>query len=152
MYNPPFKIRPWDGIKITRYCGCIGASPLSQFDFFSLPMIKLCDIFSLDCPATKQVPFVWQPFNLSSFPAISGHTIFYGSRSDSLKFSVSLSTWRVAEASSHNFQVKSVCFEHLIKSLDSVFGNTWQNPINWPLCDIEWSRHRTPYLLYKNRT
>ena len=35
-------------------CGCIGASPLSQFDFFSLPMIKLCDIFSLDCSAIKQ--------------------------------------------------------------------------------------------------
>ena len=73
-----------------RYCGCIGASPLSQLDFFSLPMIVR--IFSLDCPATKQqVPFVRQPFNLSSFRAISGHAIFYSSRSDSLKFSVLLS-------------------------------------------------------------
>ena len=149
--TPPSRnswIRPWDGIKIKRYCGCIGASPLSQFDFFSLPMIKLWDI-SLDCPARKQVPFVRQPFNLSSFRAISGHTIFYGSRSDSLKFSVSLSAWKAAEVSSHNFQVKSVCFERLIKSLDSVFGNAWQNPINWPLHDIEWSRHRTPHLLFR---
>ena len=55
-------------------------------------MIKLCAIFSLDCPAIKQqVPFVRQLLNLSSFRAISGHAIFYGSRSDSLKFSVSLS-------------------------------------------------------------
>ena len=58
---------------------------------------------------------------MSSFRAISGHTIFYGSRSDSLKFSVSLSARGVAEVSSHNFQIKSVCFEPLIKSLDSVF-------------------------------
>ena len=49
--------------------------------------------------------------------------IFYGSRSDSLKFSVSLSARGVAEVSSTNFQIKSVCFERLIKSLDSVFGN-----------------------------
>ena len=70
----------------------MGASPLSQFEFFALPKIKLCDIFSLDFPAIKQqVPFVRQPFNLSSFGAITGHAIFYGSRSDSLKFSVSLS-------------------------------------------------------------
>ena len=59
---------------------------------------------------------------MSSFRAISGHAIFYGSRSDS-KFSVSLSARGVAEVSSHNFQIKSVCFERLIKSLDSVFGN-----------------------------
>ena len=57
--------------------------------------------------------------------------------SDSLKFSISLSARGVAEVSSHNFQIKSVCFERLIKSLDSVFGNAWQNPINWPLRDIE---------------
>ena len=54
---------------------------------------------------------------MSSFRAISGHAIFYGSRSDSLKFSVSLSARGVAEVSSHNFQIKSVCFERLIKSL-----------------------------------
>ena len=60
---------------------------------------------------------------MSSFRAISGHAIFYGSRSDSLKFSVSLSARGVAEVSSHNFQIKSVCFERLTKSLDSVFGN-----------------------------
>ena len=60
---------------------------------------------------------------MSSFRAISGHAIFYGSRSDSLNFSVSLSARGVAEVSSHNFQIKSVCFERLIKSLDSVFGN-----------------------------
>ena len=35
-----------------------------------------------------------------------GHAIFYGSRSDSLKFSVSLSVQGVAEVSSHNFQIK----------------------------------------------
>ena len=46
-----------------------------------------------------------------------GHAIFYGSRSDSLKFSVSLSVQGVAEVSSHNFQIESVCFER------SVFGN-----------------------------
>ena len=44
---------------------------MSQFDFFSLPMIELCDIFSLDRPAKQQVLFVRQPFNLSSFRAIS---------------------------------------------------------------------------------
>ena len=54
-------------------------------------MIELCDIFSLDSPAKQQVLFVTQPFNLSSFRAIFGVAIFYGSRSDSLKFSVSLS-------------------------------------------------------------
>ena len=77
------------GIKIKRYSGCIGASPLSQFDFFSLSMIELCDIFSLDSPAKQQVLFVRQPFNLSSFHAISVPAIFYDSRSDSFKFSVS---------------------------------------------------------------
>ena len=61
-----------------------------QFDF-SLPMIELCDIFSLDSPAKQQVLFVRQPFDLRSFRAIFGPAIFYGSRSDSLKFSVSLS-------------------------------------------------------------
>ena len=54
---------------------------------------------------------------MSSFRAISGHAIFYCSRSDSLKFSVSLSAGGVAEVSSHNFQKKSVCFERLIKSI-----------------------------------
>ena len=53
------------GIRIKRYRGCIGASPLSQFDFFSLPMIELCDIFSLDSPAKQRVLFVRQLFNLS---------------------------------------------------------------------------------------
>ena len=43
-----------------------------------------------------------------------GHAIFYGSRSDSLKFSVSVSARGLAEVSSHNFQIKSVCFERLI--------------------------------------
>ena len=62
-----------------------------QFDFFALPMIELCDIFLLDSPAKQQVLFVKQPCNLSSFCAIFGPAIFYGSRSDSLKFSVSLS-------------------------------------------------------------
>ena len=52
-----------------------------------------------------------------------GHAIFCGSRSDSLKFSVSLPVQGVAEVSSHNFQIKSVCVERLITSLDSVFGN-----------------------------
>ena len=73
------------------YSGCIGASPLSQFDFFSLPMIELCDIFSLDSPAKQQVLFVRQPFNLSSFRAISVPAIFYSSPSDYFKFSVSVS-------------------------------------------------------------
>ena len=62
-----------------------------QFDFFALPMIELCDIFSLDSPAKQQVLFVKQPFNLSSLRAIFGPAMFYGSRSNSLKFSVSLS-------------------------------------------------------------
>ena len=105
------------------------ASPLSQFDFFSLPMIELCDIFSLDSPAKQQVLFVRQTFNLSSFRAISDPAIFYRSRSDSLKFSVSLSAWRVAEVCSDNFQIKIVCFERLIESLDSVFCNARQNHI-----------------------
>ena len=35
--------------------------------------------------------YIRQPFNLSSFRAIFGPATFYGSRSDSLKFSVSLS-------------------------------------------------------------
>ena len=64
------------GIKIKHYSGCLGASPLSQFDFFSLPMIELCDIFSLDSPAKQQVFFVRQPFNLSIFRAISVPAIF----------------------------------------------------------------------------
>ena len=66
------------------------ASPLSQFDFLSMPMIELCDIFSLDSPAKQQV-FVRQPFNLSSFRAICVPAIFCSSRSDSFKFSVLLS-------------------------------------------------------------
>ena len=80
-------------------------------------MIELCDIFSLDSPAKQQVLFV-KPFNLSSFRAIFGPAIFYGSRSDSLKFSVLPSYFLIA-----SFQVKIVCFERLIGSLDSVFGN-----------------------------
>ena len=115
-----------DRIKIKRYCSCIGASPLSQFDFFSFPMIELCDTFSLDSPPKQQVLFVRQPFNLSNFRAISGPVIFYGSHSDSLKFSVSLSAWRAAEVCSHSFQIKIVCFERLTESLDSVC-NAWQN-------------------------
>ena len=54
-------------------------------------MIELCDIFSLDSPAKQLVLFVREPFDLSSFRAIFGVAIFYGLRSDSLKFSVSLS-------------------------------------------------------------
>ena len=80
-----------------------------QFDFFSLPVIELCDIFSLDSPAKQQVHFVTQPFNLSSFRAIFGPAIFYGSRSDSLKFSVSLSTWRAAEVFSHSLISNKNC-------------------------------------------
>ena len=49
--------------------------------------------------------------------------VFVSRISPPLKFSVSLSARGVAEVSSHNFQIKSVCFERLIKSLDSVFGN-----------------------------
>ena len=70
-------------------------------------MIELCDIFSLDSPAKQQVLFVRQPFNLSSFRAIFGVAIFYGSRSDSLKFSVSLSAWRAAEVLDYEH---SLCF------------------------------------------
>ena len=77
-------------------------------------MTELCDIFSLDSPAKQQVLFVRQPFNLSSFRAISVPAIFYGSRSDSFKFSVSLSPRRVAEVCSHSFQIKIVCFERLL--------------------------------------
>ena len=49
--------------------------------------IELCDIFSLDSLAKQQILFVRQPFNFSSFRAISGAAIFYGSLSDSLNFS-----------------------------------------------------------------
>ena len=78
-----------------------------------------------------------QPFNLSSFRAIFGPAIFHGSRSDSLKSSVSLSAWRVAEVFSHNLISNKNC---LLWTSYSVFGNAWQNPlqnpINWPLRDI----------------
>ena len=37
----------------------MGASTLSQFDFFSLPMIELCDIFSLDSPLPLNNKFFW---------------------------------------------------------------------------------------------
>ena len=84
-----------------------------RYIFVRLPRYKTTSFFR---QATIQ-------FVMSSFRAISGHATFYGSRSDFLKFSVSLSTLGVAEVSSHNFQIKSVCFERLIKSLDSVFGN-----------------------------
>ena len=87
-------------------------------------MIKLCDIFSFDSPAKQQVHFVRQPFNLSSFRANFGLAIFYGSRSDSLKF-----PYRFPREGPQrhfliaSFQIKIVCFERLIGSLDSVFGN-----------------------------
>lgn len=81
--------RTLSGIRLKRSCGCLGTSPL--FDFFALPVIELCDIFSLDSPAKQEILFVRQPFNLSSFRAISGAAIAYGSRSDSLKISVSFS-------------------------------------------------------------
>ena len=76
--------RTLSGIRLKRSCGCIGTSPL--FDFFALPVIELGDIFSLDSPAKQEILFVIirQPFNLSSFRAISGAAIAYGSRSDSL--------------------------------------------------------------------
>ena len=80
-----------------------------QFDFFSLPMIELSDIFSLDSPAKQQVLFVRQPFNLGSFRAIFGPAIFYGSRSDSSKFSVSLSAWMAAEVFSHSLMSNKDC-------------------------------------------
>ena len=72
-------------------------------------MIELCDIFSLDSSAKQQVLFVRQPFNLSSFRAIFGSAIFYGSRSDSLKFSVSLSAWRAAGVFSHSLISNKNC-------------------------------------------
>ena len=72
-------------------------------------MIELCDIFSLDSPAKQQVLFVRQPFNLSSFRTIFGVVIFYGSRSDSLKFSVSLSAWKAAEVFSHSLISNTNC-------------------------------------------
>ena len=72
-------------------------------------MIELCDIFSLDSPTKQQVLFVRQPFNLSSFRAIFGSAIFYGSRSDSLKFSVSLSAWRAAGVFSHSLISNKNC-------------------------------------------
>ena len=50
-----------------------------------------------------------QPFNLSSFRAIFGSAIFYGSSSDFLKFSVSLSAWRVAEVFSHSLISNKNC-------------------------------------------
>ena len=81
--------RTLSGIHLKRSCGCTGTSPL--FDFFALPVIELCDIFLLDSPAKQEILFVRQPFNLSSFRAISGAAIVYGSRSDPLKFSVSFS-------------------------------------------------------------
>ena len=96
------------GKKIKRYCSCIAASPLPVW-LFALPMIELCDIFSLDSPAKQQVLFVKQPFNSSSFRAIFGPEIFYGSRSDSLKFSVSLFAWRVAEVFSHSLISNKNC-------------------------------------------
>ena len=88
-------------------------------------MIELCDIFSLDSPAKQQVLFVRQPFNLSSFRAIFGSAIFYGSRSDSNKSFL----YRFPRKGPQryfliaSFQIKIVCFERLIGSLDSVFGN-----------------------------
>ena len=72
-------------------------------------MIELCDIFLLDSPAKQQVLFVKLPFNWSSFRAIFGPAIFYGSRSDSLKFSVSLAAWRVAEVFSHSLVSNKNC-------------------------------------------
>ena len=76
------------GIKIKRCSACIGAMPLPQFDFFSLPMIELCDIFSLESPARRQVLFGRQPFNViwAVFVRFFVPAIFYGSRSDSFKF------------------------------------------------------------------
>ena len=88
-------------------------------------MIELCDIFSLDSPAKQQVLLVKQPFNLSSFRANFGPAIFYGSRSDSFE----IFPYRFPREGSQSyfliasFQIKIVCFERLIGSLDSVFGN-----------------------------
>ena len=78
-------------------------------------MIELCDIFSLDSPAKQQVLFVRQPFNLSSNRAISVLRYFMVH----------------VRIRSHSFQLKlTVCFERLIESLNSVFANACQNPIN----------------------
>ena len=138
------------GIKIKRYSACIGVSPLPQFDLFALPMIELCEIFSLESPARQQVLFVRQPFNLiwAVFVRFYVPAIFYGSRSDSFKFFISLSAWRVAEVCSHSFQIKTVCFKRLIESLDSVFANAWQNPINWQA----WHRNEVDIHFDENRT
>ena len=137
------------GIKINRYSAWIGASPLPQFDSFSLPMIELCDIFSLESPTRQQVlfvrPFV-RPFNLiwAVFVRFYVPAIFYGSRSDSSKFFISLSAWRVGEACSHSVQIKTVCFERLIESL----ANAWQNHINWQA----WHRNEFDIHFDENRT
>ena len=129
-----------DGIKIKRYCGCIGTSPLSHFVFFSLPMIELCDIFSLDSLAKQQLLFVRHSFNKNNFRAISGPAIFYGSRSDSFKFSESLSAWRVAEVCSHCFQIKIVCFERLFSFWQYV-TKSYQLTITWHRNEVDIGRH-----------
>lgn len=88
-------------------------------------MIELCDIFSLDN-------------HLSSFRAISGLQYFTGHVWILLKFSLTVFAWRVAaEVCFHSFKIKIVCFERLIKSFDSVYGNAWEIQIKWPLRDRE---------------
>ena len=73
-----------------------------------------------DSPAKQQVFFARQPFNLSSFRPIFGPAIFYGSRSDSYRFPREGPQRYFLIAS---FQIKIVCFERRIGSIDSVFGN-----------------------------
>ena len=114
-------------------------------------MIELCDIFSLDSPAKQQVLFVKQPFNLSSFRAIFGHAIFYGSLSDSLKFSVSLSAWRVTEVFSHSLISNKNCL--LWTSYWISRFSFWQCLTKSNQLTITWHIDRPPYLYFdKNRS
>ena len=84
--------------KIKRYCGCIGASPLQVWLLF----------IAYDW-IVRYLLFIRQPFNSSICRVIFGPAIFYSSRSDSLKFSVSLSTWRAAEVFSHSLISNKNC-------------------------------------------
>ena len=117
-------------------------------------MIELCDIFSLDSPAKQQVLFVKQPFNLSSFRAIFGPAIFYGSRSGSLKFSASLSAWMVSEIFSHSLVSNKNCLFWASYRISRF--SFWQCVTKSNQLTITWhigSRHRPPYLYFdENRS
>ena len=114
-------------------------------------MIELCDIFSLDSPAKQQVLVVKQPFNLSSLHAVFGPVIFYGSRSDSLKFSVSLSAWRVTEVFSHSLISNKNCL--LWTSYWISRFSFWQCLTKSNQLTITWHIDRPPYLYFdKNRS